>query len=77
MIFKKSSAFTQRDHKRTQKSVIWSASHWSPSVGTEESIHQAYYSVFRDSNHHIYFENQFFVSYPTKDNAFNKISQTA
>lgn len=48
--------------------ILRSTSEWSTGVGeVEKSIQEAYIKLIEESQHHIYIENQFFVSNPGRD----------
>uniref|UniRef100_A0A7N6AEA0 Phospholipase n=1 Tax=Anabas testudineus TaxID=64144 RepID=A0A7N6AEA0_ANATE len=57
--------------------VLRSASDWSAGIKYhEESIHNAYVHVIKNSKHFIYIENQFFISCADNRHVFNKIGDT-
>ncbi|XP_053714676.1 phospholipase D1 isoform X2 [Synchiropus splendidus] len=57
--------------------ILRSASDWSAGIKYhEESIHNAYIHVIRESKHFIYIENQFFISCADNRHVFNKIGDT-
>uniref|UniRef100_A0A7N8X9H3 Phospholipase n=1 Tax=Mastacembelus armatus TaxID=205130 RepID=A0A7N8X9H3_9TELE len=57
--------------------VLRSASDWSAGIKYhEESIHNAYVHVIKNSQHFIYIENQFFISCADNRHVFNKIGDT-
>ncbi|XP_062438235.1 phospholipase D1 isoform X2 [Rhea pennata] len=59
---------------RATVQVIRSAADWSAGIKYhEESIHNAYVSVIKNSKHYIYIENQFFISCADDKVVWNKI----
>ncbi|XP_069562982.1 phospholipase D1 isoform X2 [Brachyistius frenatus] len=57
--------------------ILRSASDWSAGIKYhEESIHNAYVHVIKNSQHFIYIENQFFISCADNKHVFNKIGDT-
>uniref|UniRef100_A0A7N9AR27 Phospholipase n=1 Tax=Mastacembelus armatus TaxID=205130 RepID=A0A7N9AR27_9TELE len=61
----------------TKVQVLRSASDWSAGIKYhEESIHNAYVHVIKNSQHFIYIENQFFISCADNRHVFNKIGDT-
>ncbi|KAM9126959.1 phospholipase D1 isoform 2-T3 [Pangshura tecta] len=57
--------------------VLRSAADWSAGIKYhEESIHDAYVSVIKNSKHYIYIENQFFISCADDKVVSNKIGDT-
>ncbi|KAM7369580.1 hypothetical protein PAMP_010897 [Pampus punctatissimus] len=62
-------------HAKVQ--ILRSASDWSAGIKYhEESIHNAYVHVIKNSQHFIYIENQFFISCADNRHVFNKIGDT-
>uniref|UniRef100_A0A3P8WIU4 Phospholipase n=1 Tax=Cynoglossus semilaevis TaxID=244447 RepID=A0A3P8WIU4_CYNSE len=58
----------------TKAQILRSASDWSAGIKYhEESIHNAYVEVIRNSQHYIYIENQFFISCADNRHVFNQI----
>nr|XP_046227408.1 phospholipase D1 [Scatophagus argus]XP_046227409.1 phospholipase D1 [Scatophagus argus] len=54
--------------------ILRSSSDWSAGIKYhEESIHNAYVQVIKNSQHFIYIENQFFISCADNRHVFNKI----
>ncbi|XP_075905242.1 phospholipase D1 [Nelusetta ayraudi] len=57
--------------------ILRSACDWSAGIKYhEESIHNAYVEVIKNSRHYIYIENQFFISCADNKHVFNKIGDT-
>ncbi|KAI0042796.1 phospholipase D [Auriscalpium vulgare] len=54
-------------HGTCRVQVVRSVSDWSHGVLTEHSIQNAYIQLIKDAEHHIYIENQFFISNTKKD----------
>ncbi|KAG7525172.1 phospholipase D1-like [Solea senegalensis] len=58
----------------TKVQILRSAADWSAGIKHhEESIHNAYVDVIKNSQHFIYIENQFFISCADNRHVFNKI----
>ncbi|KAG2462471.1 PLD1 Phospholipase, partial [Polypterus senegalus] len=61
----------------TKVQVLRSAADWSAGIKYhEESIHNAYIHVIKNSEHFIYIENQFFISCADQKYVFNKVGDT-
>lgn len=57
--------------------ILRSAADWSAGIKYhEESIHNAYVHVIKNSQHFVYIENQFFISCADNKHVFNKIGDT-
>eukprot|EP00794_Sanderia_malayensis_P012984 gene12984-14322_t len=53
--------------------ILRSSGEWSAGVATENSIHEAYIELIKNSKHFIYIENQFFITSIKSEGVYNKI----
>ncbi|KAI0064970.1 phospholipase D/nuclease [Artomyces pyxidatus] len=59
--------YARPPHGTCRVQAVRSVSDWSHGVLTEHSVQNAYIQLIREASHHIYIENQFFISNTTKD----------